>query len=91
MSMRGYQGVLPRTPSLEDESYLGFMESLRNQNILQFFPKIAAFAHEPNAEGDPRVRLWKRLMRSQQQQTWEKLQQSFDSQRAAYEDELAAG
>ena len=88
--MRGYQGVLPRTPSLEDESYLGFMESLRNQNILQLFPKIAAFAHEPKAEEDPRVRLWKRLMRSQQQQTWEKLQQSFALQRVAYEAELVA-
>ena len=88
--MRGYQGVLPRPPSREDESYLGFMESVRNHNILKFFPKIAAFAHKPDAEDDTRVRVWKRLMRSQQQQTWKKLQGSFSAQRAIYEAELAA-
>ena len=27
---RGTIGLLPRTPTLEDESYLAFMESLRN-------------------------------------------------------------
>jgi ubiquinone/menaquinone biosynthesis C-methylase UbiE len=87
---RGHLGVLPRTPTLEDESYLGFMESLRNQHIRAMFPKIIGFADASDAESRPYVRTWKRLMRSQQQQTWQKLQASYSSQRAHYEAELDA-
>lgn len=85
---RGYAGVLPRTPTLEDESYLEFMESLRNHNIRAMFPTIMAFAEAPDAESRPFVRAWKRLMRSQQQQTWQKVQDSYASRRAEFEAQL---
>lgn len=87
---RGTIGLLPRTPTLEDESYLAFMESLRNHNIRAMFPRIMGFAEAPDAELRPYTRLWKRLMRSQQQQTWQKIQDSFAQRRAHYEAELDA-
>lgn len=87
---RGTIGLLPRTPTLEDESYLAFMESLRNHNIRAMFPRIMGFAEAPDAEHRPYTRLWKRLMRSQQQQTWQKIQDSFAQRRAHYEAELDA-
>jgi SAM-dependent methyltransferase len=41
---RGYDGVLPRTPRLEDESYLDFMETVRNFAIGELFPRLGAQA-----------------------------------------------
>jgi len=46
---RGYLGLLPRAPTLEDESHLGFYESLRNFSIGEMFPRVAA-ATEAAAE-----------------------------------------
>ena len=37
---RGMTGVLPRTPTLEDESYLDFMEDVRNFAIREMFPVV---------------------------------------------------
>ncbi|MFZ9478432.1 MAG: class I SAM-dependent methyltransferase [Steroidobacteraceae bacterium] len=87
---RGTIGLLPRTPTLEDESYLAFMESLRNHSIRAMFPRIMGFAESADAELRPYTRLWKRLMRSQQQQTWQKIHESFAQRRAHYEAELEA-
>jgi len=87
---RGTIGLLPRTPTLEDESYLAFMESLRNHNIRAMFPNIMGFADAADADSRPYTRLWKRLMRSQQQQTWQKIQDSYAQRRAHYEAELDA-
>lgn len=87
---RGTIGLLPRTPTLEDESYLAFMESLRNHNIRAMFPRIMGFADAADAEARSYTRLWKRLMRSQQQQTWQKIHDSFAQRRAHYEAELDA-
>lgn len=86
---RGYSGVLPRTPTLEDESYLDFMESLRNHNIRSMFPQIMPLAGRDDADAQPMVRTWKRLMRSQQQQTWQKIQDSYARERAVHEAALA--
>lgn len=87
---RGTIGLLPRTPTLEDESYLAFMESLRNHNIRAMFPNIMGFADAADADSRPYTRLWKRLMRSQQQQTWQKIHDSYAQRRAHYEAELDA-
>jgi SAM-dependent methyltransferase len=87
---RGHSGVLPRMPTLEDESYLDFMESLRNHHIRAMFPKIIPLADAPDAESQPMVRAWKRLMRSQQQQTWQKILDSYARHRAVHEAELDA-
>lgn len=38
---RGSIGVLPRAPTLEDESHLGYFESLRNFAIRELFPVAA--------------------------------------------------
>jgi SAM-dependent methyltransferase len=100
-------GLLPRPPTLETESYLGFMESVRNHAIRGMFPGVAAEAEAAReraarAEGPPlrafvreadavpRIATWKRLMRSQQQQTWWRLRDEFHRDAAAYEAELAA-
>lgn len=37
---RGRCGVTPRAPRLEEESYLGFMESVRNLAIRRMFPEV---------------------------------------------------
>jgi 2-polyprenyl-3-methyl-5-hydroxy-6-metoxy-1,4-benzoquinol methylase len=92
---RGHIGVLPRTPRLEDESYLQFMESFRNLAIRGVFPPIMALAEQAEAAGrspdeSPYVRAWKRMMRSQQQQTWQKLQESYHADQARWEAELDA-
>jgi 2-polyprenyl-3-methyl-5-hydroxy-6-metoxy-1,4-benzoquinol methylase len=92
---RGHTGLLPRTPRLEDESYLAFMESYRNHAIRGMFPHIAQLAGAAEASGGSAdeqtyVRTWKRMMRSQQQQTWQKLQSSFHAYAAHYEAELKA-
>lgn len=39
---RGHVGLMPRAPTLEDESHLGFHESLRNFAIGELFPRVAA-------------------------------------------------
>lgn len=105
MHDRGRIGLLPRAPSLETESYLGFMESLRNHVIRGMFPGVAADAEAARAraataagpalrafvrEADavPRIATWKRLMRSQQQQTWSRLQDAFTSDALALESAL---
>lgn len=44
MTNRGRVGLLPRMPTLDAESYLGFMESVRNQAIRGLFPGVAADA-----------------------------------------------
>jgi SAM-dependent methyltransferase len=38
---RGHVGLMPRAPTLEDESHLGFQESLRNFAIREMFPRVA--------------------------------------------------
>ncbi|MCC5867693.1 MAG: class I SAM-dependent methyltransferase [Gammaproteobacteria bacterium] len=43
---RGMDGVLPRTPTLADESYLDFYEGVRNLAIREFFPHVAARAEQ---------------------------------------------
>ena len=75
---RGHTGLLPRTPRLEDESYLAFMESYRNHAIRGMFPHIAQLAGAAEASGGSAdeqtyVRTWKRMMRSQQQLTCQPL------------------
>jgi SAM-dependent methyltransferase len=103
---RGRIGVLPRAPRLEDDSYLEFMEGVRNFAIRGLFPKVAVQADaatrvagaKPLPLTDfvrcvdtlPLVSTWKRLMRSQQQQTWQKLAASYHEQAQAYEAELQA-
>jgi SAM-dependent methyltransferase len=92
---RGHVGVLPRTPRLEDESYLDFMEGFRNLAIRGVFPPIMGLAAQAEAAGrspddSPYVRAWKRMMRSQQQQTWQKIQQSYHQDAARWEAELDA-
>ena len=92
---RGHIGLLPRTPRLEDESYLDFMESFRNHAIRGMFPRIMGLAGQAAADGrspdeSPYVRTWKRMMRSQQQQTWQKIQQSYHQDAARWEADLAA-
>ncbi len=94
---RGFVGVTPRPPTLEDESYMDFMTGVRNFAIRDLFPKVGtqvvagAIAAGLPAEGAtaspaeiraatdniPAVGTWKRLMRSQQQLTWNKLQAGF--------------
>jgi SAM-dependent methyltransferase len=107
MQDRGRIGLLPRPPTLDTQSYLGFMESVRNHAIRGMFPGVAADAEAARAraaradgpplrafvrEADavPRVATWKRLMRSQQQQTWWRLREEFHRDAAAFEAELAA-
>jgi len=107
MHDRGRVGLLPRPPTLETESYLGFMESVRNHAIRGMFPGVAADAEAAReraarAEGPPlrafvreadavpRIATWKRLMRSQQQQTWGRLRDEFHRDSAAFETELDA-
>ena len=87
---RGHIGVLPRAPRLEEDSYLEFMESVRNFNIRTLFPKIVPRTFEPQGEQSTEIRSWKRLMRSQQQQTWQKIQDGYAAERARYEAELDA-
>ncbi len=38
---RGQVGLMPRAPTLEDESHLGFQQSLRNFAIRELFPRVA--------------------------------------------------
>lgn len=38
---RGREGLMPRAPTLEDQSHLGFHESLRNFAIREMFPRVA--------------------------------------------------
>lgn len=107
---RGWVGVTPRLPTLEDESYADYMEGVRNFAIRELFPVVgdqvtsAARAASLPDDGEsgpyadvakvtnsiPLVGVWKRIMRSQQQMTWEKLQESYASNRSQYEAELAA-
>jgi ubiquinone/menaquinone biosynthesis C-methylase UbiE len=90
--IRGVTGVLPRTPRLEDESYLDLMQSVRNFAIRELFPVVAAQAETALGSGAstmpldefvtradrlPAVGAWKRLMRSQQQRTWSKIRDSL--------------
>lgn len=42
---RGHLGVLPRTTTLADESYLDFLESFRDVVLTQMFPAMAAAGH----------------------------------------------
>ncbi len=94
---RGQTGLLPRAPTLDDESHLGFYESLRNFTIREMFPPLAgeiesaaiAAGLAPQvgradqdtlvraADTVPGVRLWKRLMRTQQQRTWGKVRDTL--------------
>jgi ubiquinone/menaquinone biosynthesis C-methylase UbiE len=116
MNDRGRVGLLPRPPTLATESYLGFMESVRNHAIRGMFPGVAGDAEAARArveartpadreartggaalrafvrEADavPRVATWKRLMRSQQQQTWSRLRDEFHRDAAAFEAALDA-
>jgi ubiquinone/menaquinone biosynthesis C-methylase UbiE len=39
---RGMAGVLPRTPKLEDESYLDYLEGVRNFAIRELFPLLGS-------------------------------------------------
>jgi 2-polyprenyl-3-methyl-5-hydroxy-6-metoxy-1,4-benzoquinol methylase len=104
---RGRTGLLPRPPTLETESYLGFMESVRNHAIRGMFPGVAADAEAAReraaaaagpalrafvreADAVPRIATWKRLMRSQQQHTWARLQREFHRDAAAWEAALDA-
>ncbi len=113
---RGRVGLLPRPPTLETESYLGFMESLRNHAIRAMFPGVAGDAEAARARAEaavhdraertppgaalrafvreadavPRVATWKRLMRSQQQQTWRRLCDAFQRDAADFEAALDA-
>ena len=106
---RGMTGVLPRTPTLEDESYLDFMEDVRNFAIREMFPvvgeQVEAAAREAGLADDgatvpyrelgavadplPLVGVWKRIMRSQQQITWNKIADTLHEDTAAYEAQLA--
>jgi SAM-dependent methyltransferase len=43
---RGYEGRLPRTPSLEDESYMAFYEGVRNYAIVDMFPRAGEAAQQ---------------------------------------------
>lgn len=106
MTDRGRVGLLPRPPSLEVESYIGFMESLRNHAIRGIFPEVAGDAETARqraggaaaplrdfvreADAVPRIASWKRLMRSQQQATWWRLCAAFRAESAAFEAELDA-
>ena len=49
---RGYDGVLPRTPKLEDESYLDYMEAVRNFAIVDLFPRLGEQAEQAIAAFD---------------------------------------
>lgn len=100
-SDRGSIGVTPRPPTLEDESYMDFMQGVRNFAIRELFPIVGAEVvagavaaglpadgataspEEIRAATDqiPVVGTWKRVMRSQQQLTWNKLQAGFASAR----------
>ena len=106
---RGMSGVLPRTPTLEDESYLDFMEDVRNFAIREMFPvvgkQVEAAARKAGLADDgatapyrelgavadplPLVGVWKRIMRSQQQITWNKIAATLHENPARYEAQLA--
>jgi ubiquinone/menaquinone biosynthesis C-methylase UbiE len=45
MTDRGNLGVLPRTTTLADESYLDFLESFRDVVLIKMFPAMAAAGH----------------------------------------------
>jgi len=49
---RGHEGVLPRTTTLADESYLDFVESFRSMNFMTMYP---AFAQVADAEMEEKV------------------------------------
>lgn len=105
---RGKEGVTPRTPTLEDESYNDYLEAVRNFTINELFPilgeqvtEAAQAAGLPNdgatgpfeavaavADPLPLTPTWKRLMRSQQQLSWNKLQDSYGKARDVYEKKL---
>jgi SAM-dependent methyltransferase len=105
---RGHIGLMPRAPTLEDESHLGFHESLRNFAIREMFPRVAMQAEQAataaglpaqGSEGSlktlvaaadalPLVGVWKRLMRSQQQRTWNKVRDTLLADAARLEREL---
>lgn len=87
---RGHIGVLPRAPRLEDDSYLDFMEAMRNFNTRTLFAKILPLTFDPQNESSAAIRGWKRLMRSQQQQTWQKVLDRYASERGRWEAELDA-
>ncbi len=47
---RGNDGLMPRTPRLEDESYLDYMETLRNFAINEMFPRLGEQAEAMMAD-----------------------------------------
>ena len=105
---RGMIGLLPRTPTLEDESYLAYFEGVRNFAIGAMFPVAAQQIETACANNDsagrsatvsmstlriavdalPMVGTWKRIMRSQQQSTWQKIRESLYAHQAEYERQL---
>ncbi len=95
---RGMDGVMPRTPRLEDESYLDIMQSVRNFAIREMFPQVAQQAEAGHAQtgetGQQPVStlaaVWKRLMRSQQQRTWTKIADSVAAEAPTFKRELEA-
>ncbi|MCC5868611.1 MAG: methyltransferase domain-containing protein [Gammaproteobacteria bacterium] len=102
---RGTIGLLPRAPCLEDESHLGYYESLRNFAIRELFPAAATKIEAAVAEAGlpdggrtaplpkllevtsplPVVGAWKRLMRSQQLRTWQKVRTTLLADEAQHE------
>lgn len=47
---RGFEGRLPRTPLLEDESYMAFYEGVRNYAINEMFPRAGEAAQAAVAD-----------------------------------------
>jgi len=47
---RGHDRLLPRTPLLEDESYLDYMEAVRNFAITEMFPQLGEQAEQALAD-----------------------------------------
>lgn len=105
---RGLTGVTPRTATLEDESYLEYLQEVRNLAIRRMFPRLAGQLVQATARRGydnagqeapmdevldaaaelPLSGTWKRVMRSQQALTWEKIQATHGAHRAQFEAEL---
>jgi len=68
-----------KTANLEDQSYMDYMMAVRNMVIRDWFPHLATDIVEAvDAAGiPPQIAAWKRMMRSQQTLTWNKLRDTY--------------
>jgi len=92
MPANGLESVT-KPATTEDQSYLDYLMSVRNFVIIDWFPELAENINstvEASGKADsdyleisdmvddiPRIGSWKRMMRSQQALTWNKLRDSY--------------